>query len=50
MTTEEDQEWDRAWVERVLRLISRLRRRGVPEEELIAVELELFRIVSGRPS
>jgi hypothetical protein len=32
---------DRVWAERVLRLIGRLRARGVDEAELVALELEL---------
>lgn len=40
-------ELDQAWAARVLRLISRLRKRGVPEEELLPLELELMRIVAG---
>jgi hypothetical protein len=41
-------EWDQAWAADVLRLIGRMRARGVPEEELVALELELVRAV-GRP-
>jgi hypothetical protein len=41
-------EWSERWAEQVVRLIARLRTRGVDEDELVELELELVRIVGGK--